>query len=124
MLRYYETVFVLHPETEEEKKAKLLESLKKVVKKFKGEITHVDEWGKKRLAYPIMKLKEGYYVLINYRLFPEDLKEIKHRLKLNEQVIRFQTVKLDEKIVEQGSKGVEKSEGEKMIVKENKEGTH
>lgn len=124
MLRHYETVFVLHPEMEEEKKEKLLEGLKRVVKKFKGEIKSIDEWGKKRLAYPIRKLKEGYYILINYSLFSEGLKELERRLKLNEQVIRFQTVKIDAPTAPDSIKGGDEGAVEKGDNSVKKEETH
>ncbi len=93
MVRAYEMVIVLHPELEEADRGKIIDEVKGIIGKFKGTIGGIDEWGKKTLAYPINKLKEGYYILMEYTLSPEGLKEVDRKLKINEKVIRFQALR-------------------------------
>ncbi len=109
MIRYYETMLIFHPETDEEERRKIMDRLRSLIQDFKGRIAKVDEWGKRRLAYPIKKLREGYYVVLNYALDPEGLGEIDRRLKLEEKVLRFQTIKL---------KRLEEEEGEEKTSEE------
>lgn len=110
MIRYYETMLILHPETGDEDRKKIVDLLKGLVEGFKGRVARVDEWGKRRLAYPIQKLKDGYYIVVNYSLSPEGLKEIDRRLKLEEKVLRFQTIKLRKLEFEEGEEKEEVKE--------------
>ncbi len=94
MIRYYETMLILHPESDEKERKRVIDLLKGLIEGFKGRVARIDEWGKRRFAYPIQKLRDGYYVVVNYSLSPEGLKEIDRRLKLEEKVLRFQTIRL------------------------------
>lgn len=100
MSNYYETVLILNPEIDDEKKGKLFETIKKIFKRFKGELISVDEWGKKRLAYPIKKVREGFYVLLQHTISVEGLREFERRLKLHDQVMRFQTFRIKKTDIE------------------------
>ena len=62
----YELALVLSAKLEEEERAAALEKAKSYITRFGGTITNVDEWGKKRLAYEIQKMKEGFYYFIQY----------------------------------------------------------
>ncbi|GAA0702485.1 30S ribosomal protein S6 [Paraclostridium ghonii] len=90
-MKNYELVFVLKPNTDEETKAAVLNKVKEVVA-TEGEVETVDTWGNKKLAYPIAKFTEGYYVLVNFKSGIEVPKEIDRNLKINENVIRHMIV--------------------------------
>ncbi len=91
MKKNYELVFVVKPNTEEEVREAVLNKVKEVVS-TNGEVTSVDAWGMKRLAYPIAKFTEGYYVLVNFEAGVEVPKELDRNLKINENVIRHMIV--------------------------------
>lgn len=90
-MKNYELVFVVKPNADEETKAAVLNKVKEVIA-TEGEVATVDTWGNKKLAYPIAKFTEGYYVLVNFKSGVEVPKEIDRNLKINENVIRHMIV--------------------------------
>ncbi len=93
----YEMIFILHPATAEEEQANLVEKIKQYVAAGGGEVTLVDSsppWGKRRLAYPIRKVNEGYYRLMKMRIPPTALPEVERNLKLMEPLMRYSIVRL------------------------------
>ena len=97
-MRSYEIMFILHPSSSDEEITQLVEQMEELVKNFKGEIDSIDRMGKKRLAYQIEKVPEGYYILFNLKGTRECIKEFERRLKVNERVIRYLTVRVDEEL--------------------------
>jgi len=95
MSRLYELVFIVKPDLGEEVGKAATEKLTGVVEESKGEIVTVEEWGKRKLAYPIEKCTEGHYVYLRFTAPPTAINEMERLLKLNEQVIRYLTVKID-----------------------------
>ncbi len=93
-MRKYETLIVLRNTLEEAERTALLEKFKGVIEK-EGAVTKMDEWGVKKLAYEIQKLKEGYYVLIEFESEPTLPKELERNLKINDNVLRYMTVTRD-----------------------------
>ena len=67
VLRLYEVIFVLRPELEEEAIATLMEKFRNLIESRGGEITRLDKWGKRRLAYEIKKVREGIYMILHYK---------------------------------------------------------
>ncbi|EGT4598072.1 30S ribosomal protein S6 [Clostridioides difficile] len=90
-MRNYELVYVVKPNSEEEVREAILNKVKEVVA-TDGEIVKVDTWGTKKLAYPIAKFTEGFYVLVNFKSAVDVPKEIDRNLKINENVIRHMIV--------------------------------
>jgi small subunit ribosomal protein S6 len=90
-VKNYELVFVVKPNADEETKAAVLNKVKEVIA-TEGEVATVDTWGNKKLAYPIAKFTEGYYVLVNFKSGVDVPKEIDRNLKINENVIRHMIV--------------------------------
>lgn len=90
-MRNYELVFVVKPNADEETREAILNKVKEVVS-TDGEVTKVDVWGTRKLAYPIAKFNEGHYVLVNFKANVELPKEIDRNLKINENVIRHMIV--------------------------------
>lgn len=89
----YELAVVLNAKIEDEERAAALEKVKGYITRFGGTITNVDEWGKKRLAYEIQKMKEGYYYFIQFDAEPTAPVEIENRVRIMENVIRYLCVK-------------------------------
>ncbi len=95
-MRKYETLFILRPELEEEKRNGLIEKFKSIIESD-GEIQEVNEWGNKKLAYEIDDLKEGYYVLVNFTAGTELPKELERNFKISDDVIRYIVINLEDK---------------------------
>jgi len=95
MSRLYELIFIVKPDLGEEVGKAATEKLTGVVEESKGEVVTVEEWGKRKLAYPIEKCNEGNYVYLRFTAPPTAINEMERQLKLNEQVIRYLTVKID-----------------------------
>ena len=90
-MKNYELVIVVKPNADEEVRTAVLNKVKEVIA-TEGEVEKVDVWGTKKLAYPIAKFTEGYYVLVNFKSGVEVPKEIDRNLKINENVIRHMIV--------------------------------
>jgi small subunit ribosomal protein S6 len=95
-MRQYEVMYVLRPDLEEEKVKANVARYSDVVTNYGGEITKLQEMGKRRLAYEIQKFREGYYVLMNFKANPDAVAEAERLMKINDDVIRFLFVR-DEK---------------------------
>ncbi len=91
----YETIFILDAALEEEKIAELVSKFKTMIEKA-GTVESVDEWGKRRLAYPINDKVEGYYVLINFEADTSFPKELERVYKITEGVLRDIVVRRDQ----------------------------
>lgn len=91
----YETVYIIKPEVSEE-------GIKAIVEKFKsiiltnGEIESIDEWGKRRMAYPIDDINEGYYVLMNYKAAHDIPKELDRVFNISEDILRHMIIRVEE----------------------------
>lgn len=92
----YELVYVLKPAIEDETKEAVLDKVKSVIE-ASGEVVKVDVWGVKRLAYEIQKLREGYYVLVEFKSTTDVPTELDRNLKINDNVIRHMVINIDEK---------------------------
>lgn len=95
-MRKYETLFILKPSIEEEKRNEVIEKFKGIIA-ADGEVESVEEWGTKRLAYEIQKIREGYYVLVNFKANPDLPKELERNFKISDDVLRYIVVNLEEK---------------------------
>jgi small subunit ribosomal protein S6 len=95
MERNYETVCIVRPDAGAEIVKAVIQKASSAVEGLKGRVTKVEEWGRRRLAYPIRKKNEGYYFLVNYTSGPDASKELERVLKVNEDVIRYQTIRLE-----------------------------
>lgn len=89
----YELAVVLNAKIEDDERAAALEKVKGYITRFGGTITNVDEWGKKRLAYDVQKMKEGFYYFIAFEAETTAPREIENRVRIMENVIRYLVVK-------------------------------
>jgi len=92
----YELVFVVQPVIEEEPLNALVEKMKKTISDLKGQVTQVDAWGKRRLAYPIRKHREGFYFLVQADMPTSAVRGVERSIKLMEDVLRYLIVRKDE----------------------------
>ena len=89
----YELAVVVSAKLEDDARAEVIEKVKALVTRFGGNITDVDEWGKKRLAYEIQKMKEAYYYFIHFESETTTPGEIDERIRIMDGVIRYLCVK-------------------------------
>ncbi|CDF58987.1 30S ribosomal protein S6 [Thermobrachium celere] len=94
-MRKYEALYVLAPNLSEEEVKANVEKFKNVVINGGGEVENIDEWGKRKLAYEIKHMNEGYYVLMNFSGNAELPKELDRVLRISDGVIRHIVVKLE-----------------------------
>ena len=92
----YELLFIIKSTLEEDKKEAVIETVKGIIETA-GEVGKVDVWGMKKLAYPIQKMNEGYYVVVEFAAKPELPHELDRRMKISDNVIRHMIINKDEK---------------------------
>ena len=93
MMRKYETIFILHPSLDEEAVKANIKKFKGVIENGGGTVENVDFWGKRKLAYEIAKVNEGFYTLINFEANTELPKELDRVFRITDGVIRHIVVK-------------------------------
>ena len=104
-MRVYEELFIVKPDAPEEEVDAYIDQVKDLIAKGKGNIDKVDKWGVRKLAYKISKYNEGIYVLVQFSSTPELVKEVERRMRVTDLVIKFITVRIDEKLkkIEKGA---------------------
>lgn len=93
----YELMYIIDVALDDEPRKELIERISKLVTDNGGEVEKTDEWGKRRLAYPINYKNEGYYVLVNFSAGSDLPREIERVLQINENVLRYLVIRLEEK---------------------------
>ena len=94
-MNQYELALVVNAKIEDDTRLATLEAAKELVARFGGTVTNVDDWGKKRLAYEIQKMKEGYYYFIQFEADSTVPNEIEQRVRIMENVIRYLCIRKD-----------------------------
>lgn len=100
MSRDYELGFILQPEVNEEQSRAILERIEQIVSNYGGQIMRVNQWGRRRLAYPIQHHRDGFYVFIDMILTPETVSELDRNLKVSEEVLRHLIKRRDPKVAQ------------------------
>jgi len=95
-IRKWETLFIIHPERVDEKEA-VLEKFREIVRSKAGDVLKIDEWGMRKLAYPIQKKKQGYYILAEFYGRADLPQELENFFRIDERVIRYIIVKLEDR---------------------------
>ena len=93
----YELAVVVGAKIEDEERAAVVDKCKALIERFGGTITNVDDWGKKRLAYEIQKMKEGFYYFIQFEAESSAPAEIESRIRIMDNVLRYLVVKNETK---------------------------
>jgi small subunit ribosomal protein S6 len=94
-MRTYETIFIVHPDVAGEAYTAAVEKFKGILAEQGAEILKVDEWGTRKLAYPVKKQTRGSYVLVAYEAGPTVIAEFERRMRIDDAIIKFQTVYLE-----------------------------
>lgn len=112
-MRTYELMFVVDPRVSDEDVVTLTQEYRNMITAGGSEITNEEQWGRRKLAYPIEKLNEGKYVLfyISSQDGKTSLKEVEHRMRQNDKVLRFLTVRTDEDLKRAASRRPEGAAG-------------
>ena len=97
-MRTYEELFIVRPDASEEEIDQFVEQMKQVVASAGGATDKADKWGKRKLAYRVGRHEEGYYVLLQITSGPDAVKEIERRFRVSDLVLKFITVRIDEKL--------------------------
>lgn len=90
----YETIYIIHPELNEEDVEEHIKRVENLVTRLGGEILKTERWGKKRLAYEVNKHRYGYYVLLRLRGNPTILPELERHYRLTEGIIKSLVIRL------------------------------
>ena len=96
-MRVYEELFIAKPDAPEEEVDAYIGQIKELITNGKGTVDKADKWGTRKLAYRVQKYNEGVYVLLQFSSSPELVKEIERRMRVTDLVIKFITVRIDEK---------------------------
>ncbi|HHU70061.1 MAG TPA: 30S ribosomal protein S6 [Thermoanaerobacterales bacterium] len=88
-MRDYETLYIINPTLEEDEIKNVVEKFKTLIQKNGGEVTDINEWGKRRLAYTVKNMNEGYYVLMQFKAEPAVVQDLERVFKITDEVIRY-----------------------------------
>jgi len=113
MLNQYETVFIATPVLSENQMKEAVQKFKKVITDNGGEIVHEENWGLKKLAYPIQKKSTGFYYLVEFKGEGELVEKLEVQYRRDERIIRFLTFRMDKYAVEYAEKKRRLKETEK-----------
>ena len=94
--RTYEVIFIVEPEVADDDVMKLSESVQKIITSQGGNITKTEMMGKRQLAYEINHKKDGTYVLLEVEGSGKEIAEVERRMRVNDQILRYMTVRVDE----------------------------
>ena len=100
MRRDYELGFILNPEVSEQQSNSILERIQQIVTNYDGQVVRVNQWGRRRLAYPIAHQRDGFYVFFDMILTPETVSELDRNLKVTEEVLRHIIIRRDPKVAQ------------------------
>ena len=97
-MRIYEELFIVDPDATDEQIDGVVGQIEEIVTGAGGKIDKVDKWGVRKLAYRIKKREEGCYVLVQFSSDAKAVREIERRLRVGELVLKYLTVRIDEKM--------------------------
>lgn len=109
-MRIYEELFIVRPDATDEEVDPFIEQLRTLVTQAGGTVDKAEKWGVRKLAYRVMKFTEGQYILLQFTANAENVREIERRLRVSDLVMKFLTVRIDEKLkrIEKRKKAREK----------------
>ncbi len=94
----YESIFIMDPDLEEAQAQATLERIKGIITQNNGEILRFEDWGKRKLAYDVKKKPRGHYILAIFSGSPALLSELHRNFRVMDAIIKFQSVRLDERL--------------------------
>ena len=114
-MRRYETIFITHPELSEEELSELQQKVNSILASYKGDLIKFDDWGTKKLTYEIRKNSRGHFFLVDYLAGTDLIKELERNLRLNDRVLRFQTVRIGDQISPEALKALKEKVGTEKV---------
>ena len=97
-MRIYEELFIVRPDATDEEIDPFVEQVTNLIAGQGGNVSKSEKWGVRKLAYRVQKRTEGYYVLLQFAAKPETVREVERRLRVADLVMKFLTVRIDEKM--------------------------
>ncbi len=118
----YESAVLINAALEEDQIQSLISRIKELISSNDGEITDIEDWGRKRLAYMIKKSKIGYYIIFQFNAYPQIISTLEKFYKLDENILRYLTIKLTKNALEQMEKikALALAEANNVIVEDDK----
>lgn len=98
MMRKYETIFIVRPDLADEEIKSLSTKVQEVITNMNGDFRRLEDWGVRKLAYPINKITRGRYYYLRFDADAPLIAELERRLRLDDKVIRYQSVKMEKEI--------------------------
>jgi len=122
-MKRYETIYIVNPNLDADSLSEVVTKFSDLTQKLKGYIVKINEWGKRKLAYEVKHFDKGYYVVLDFCALPGTVKELERNLKLDDRVLKYLTVKIDEEVDPEDLKAVEhEKEGGKEQATVNQSG--
>jgi len=112
--KVYESTVLINASLEDEQIKSIVSHIKEIILNSDGKIIDIEDWGRKRLAYVVKKSKIGYYVIFRFNALPNVNSKLERFYKLDENILRYLTIKLSEIALEQ----IEKNKPETSVIKE------
>ena len=97
-MNHYETIYIVNPTLDDDSLKEAIDKFSDLIKKLKGSIVKVNEWGKRKLAYEVKRFDKGYYVVLDFCALPKMVTELERNLKLDDRILKYITVKIDENV--------------------------
>jgi small subunit ribosomal protein S6 len=97
-MRMYETIFIVQPDLGEEETKGLTAKVQEVIANMKGDFKRLEDWGSRKLAYPINKFTRGRYYFLRFDGDAPLIAELERRLRLDDKVLRYQSVKIEKEV--------------------------
>jgi len=114
-MNQYETVFILTPVLSDAQAKEAVKKFESLLKRFKAKVINNEDWGLRKLAYPIQKKSTGFYYLFQYEMEGENISPLEVELKRDERFIRFLTVKLDKHAIAWAEKRAKRGKNEPKV---------
>ena len=120
--KMYESAVLISAALEEDQIQSIISRIKELISSNDGEITDIEDWGRKRLAYMIKKSKIGYYIIFQFNAYPQIISTLEKFYKLDENILRYLTIKLTKNALEQieKNKALALAEANNVIVEDDK----
>jgi small subunit ribosomal protein S6 len=97
-MNHYETIYIVNPTLDDDSLKEAIDKFSDLINKLKGSIVKVNEWGKRKLAYEVKRFDKGYYVVLDFCALPKMVTELERNLKLDDRILTYITVKIDENV--------------------------
>ena len=107
--KMYESAILINAALEDNQIQSIISHIKEIISSNDGEITDIEDWGRKRLAYMIKKSKIGYYIIFQFNAYPQIISTLEKFYKLDENILRYLNIKLTNNALEQIEKNKKQS---------------